>query len=477
MRMQGTAGWLVSLAVLIGCGGSGTPAPRAPAGAAPEATATEVACNPGPDVADHGALSWFHDDYAAALACARAQGKPLVIDMWAPWCHTCLSMKHTVLVDPGLAPLADRFVWLAIDTDKESNAAVTASFPPVAWPTFFVVSPDDETIQSRHVGGASVRQFREVLGEGERAYLDDKAGSLPANAPVRLVRDAHRAEAARDWDRADELYGEALSAAPADWPRRPDVLVSRIGVLYKKGDYRACTAMGAAQAEHTGRAASSADFAYYAMACAEALAEESGDRTAIEPLIAHLFERVSSVVDDATTPLSVDDRADALRILREMKELLGDETAARALAERQRRMIDDAMSQARTPFAAMTFAWPASEVYVYLGVAAELVPVLDKMVRDLPEEYDPPYRLAWVLLEMGEFERALGYAEKAAALAYGPRKARVQGLVATIHGERKDAAAQRTALEAVLATWRGLPATQQNAGAIAQVEKQLAELK
>jgi tetratricopeptide (TPR) repeat protein len=160
-----------------------------------------------------------------------------------------------------------------------------------------------------------------------------------------------------------------------------------------------------------------------------------------------------------------------------MKELLGDETAARALATRQRAMIDEAMAAAKTPFAAMTFAWPASEVYVYLGVAAELVPVLEKMVADLPEEYDPPYRLAWVLLQTGEFDRALGYAEKAVALAYGPRKARVQGLVASIHGERKDTAAQRAALEAVLETWRSLPASQQNAGAIEQVQKQLAASK
>jgi thiol-disulfide isomerase/thioredoxin len=480
--MQGAVGRsyaalvLMAMAALAGCGGAGSAAPGARAEAQP-ATAAEPGCDPGPDAAHDGPLSWFHDDYGAALRCARVQGKPLVVDMWAPWCHTCLSMKHTVLIDPGLVPFADRFVWLAIDTDKEANAAVTAKFPPVAWPTFFVVSPDDETIQARHVGAASVRQFREMLGEGERAYLDDKAGTLPEGSPVRLVRDAHRAEARRDWDAADALYGQALTAAPTDWPRRPDVLVSRIGVLYKKGDYQACMALGAAQAQHTGRAASAADFAYYAMACAQASAQQTGDARAIHPLISQLFARLSSVVGDPGTPLSVDDRADALRILREMKVLLGDEPAARSLALRQRAMIDAAMKAAPTPFAAMTFAWPASEVYVYLGVPGELVPVLEKMVADLPEEYDPPHRLGWVLLQMGELDRALSYAERAVALAYGPRKARVQGLLVSIHRARDDGPAQRAALEAVLATWRSLPESQQNAGAIEQAEQQLAELR
>ncbi|HUH00864.1 MAG TPA: hypothetical protein VML75_02650, partial [Kofleriaceae bacterium] len=95
------------------------------------------------------------------------------------------------------------------------------------------------------------------------------------------------------------------------------------------------------------------------------------------------------------------------------------------------------------------------------------------MVADLPEEYDPPHRLGWVLLQMGELERALGYAERAVALAYGPRKARVQGLLVSIHRARNDGPAERAALEAVLATWRSLPESQQNAGAIEQAEEQL----
>ena len=55
-----------------------------------------------------GPIQWLHDDWIAALVKAREENKPLVVDVWAPWCHTCLSMKHYVLSDPSMASFADR---------------------------------------------------------------------------------------------------------------------------------------------------------------------------------------------------------------------------------------------------------------------------------------------------------------------------------------------------------------------------------
>jgi len=50
-----------------------------------------------------GVLAWIEDDYPAALACAKARKLPLVLDLWAPWCHTCLSMMSTVFTDRSFA--------------------------------------------------------------------------------------------------------------------------------------------------------------------------------------------------------------------------------------------------------------------------------------------------------------------------------------------------------------------------------------
>src|SRR5690349_360557 len=74
-----------------------------------------------------GAIAWYEDDLAAAVKCATARKVPIVVDEWAPWCHTCISMKTVVFSDPALAPVADRFVFLSADTDKEVNADIVGA--------------------------------------------------------------------------------------------------------------------------------------------------------------------------------------------------------------------------------------------------------------------------------------------------------------------------------------------------------------
>src|SRR5574338_234317 len=114
-----------------------------------------------------GPLAWIEDDYASALACAREKKVPLVLDLWAPWCHTCLSMQTTVFTDPAFAADAPKFVFAALDTDREGNASAVGKFPPSAWPTFYVIG-NDEAVLARFVGAASVTQFRDFLASGAR---------------------------------------------------------------------------------------------------------------------------------------------------------------------------------------------------------------------------------------------------------------------------------------------------------------------
>src|SRR5437763_15388983 len=56
-----------------------------------------------------GPITWIVDDYPKALACARQRKMPLVLDLWAPWCHTCLSMQSTVFQDASFGTDAARF--------------------------------------------------------------------------------------------------------------------------------------------------------------------------------------------------------------------------------------------------------------------------------------------------------------------------------------------------------------------------------
>jgi thiol:disulfide interchange protein DsbD len=58
---------------------------------------------------DH--LAWsFHQDELAAIAHARAQGKPVIIDFWADWCTACKELDKTAWADPRVQAAAGRFV-------------------------------------------------------------------------------------------------------------------------------------------------------------------------------------------------------------------------------------------------------------------------------------------------------------------------------------------------------------------------------
>ncbi|RMH44199.1 MAG: thioredoxin family protein [Deltaproteobacteria bacterium] len=456
------AAW-AAVAAAAACRDRPAASPRAATHRAPAPAAT-AATSPG--AAADGPLSWRRDDYAGALAEARRRKLPLFVDLWAEWCHTCLSMKHTVLRDPSLAPYADRFVWLALDTDRPGNAPALAKLPVSVWPTLYVVRADDEAILARHLGAASVRDLRALLDDALQAADDGDAAAL--------ARAGDRAAAAGDHATAAARYAEAIARAPADWPRRAPVLVAYLAELARAGDPGACVDLALARAGDTGRTAAAADFLDRAADCADALPAGDPRRRQLATVA---IARLAALVADADAPLSVDDRADAMRVLRGYAARIGDAAAARRWAKRERALLDEAARTAGDPYLASTYNWPRLEVYMALDAVAELVPDLEASARALPHLYDPPYRLAQALHHLGRHDDALAAAERALERVYGPRKANVLSLIADIHEARGDRAAARAAVEALVAHWESLPDGQRRPDRLAAARKRLAELR
>jgi len=472
---------LLAIAILLAACDKKPPADHAePAAAKPAApVAAHEPGAPDPCGKAHAegaeAMPWISDDLPAALACAKLRKVPVVVDLWAPWCHTCLSMQSTVFTDPSFKPDVARFVFAALDTDKEVNAAAVAKYPPSAWPTFYVIGPDATTRQpdavlARFVGAASLAQFHAFLEAGVKAQQGGAAG-----ADARLLG-AERALAVKDLATGEQELVAALAQAPAGWPRRPDALTSLISTKRKRKDLAGCLDVAARSMDDTGNAAAATDFIVIAMACTEELKDDPAATERIKQLREHAAARLAKLVADPGAPLSVDDRSDALATLREVLDVLGKPADARATAETQRALLEDAAAKAPTPMAAMTYNWQRCEVSVYVGKPLEMVAALEKSARDLPLEYDPRARLGWIYLKADKLPEAAKWTDEALGMVYGPRKARVLAQRVEIATKQHDKATARRYQQDTVKLWESLPPGQASPDSLAKAREALAQL-
>jgi tetratricopeptide (TPR) repeat protein len=467
--------FLVPAALLLAAGC----APAAPAQSAPDdahakaaAPAAGDGAKPAPSTqrtppADSPPLAFIEDDLPAAVARARAEKKALFVDAWAPWCHTCLSMKSYVLVDPSLRPLAERVVFAAIDTDRPESAGFLERHKMSFWPTFFVIDPARDEVLAYWPGAASARELK-ALVEDALVVMD---ASAPAGDPRRLLAQASSARAAGEHKRAIGLYDEILGKTDASFARRDDAIVGKLYALAGSGDAPACARFGEENVAKVRGSAAPADFASTLLSCASKLPKGAAQDSARRAAIARLEELVQKPPAES----SVDDRADALSILASGLSDRGDAEGARAAHEKRLALMEKAAAEAKTPEMAATYDYGRAVSYVALGRPEEAVRMLEQREKEMPKSYDPPARLAGVLFRMGRLEEALRANGRALALAYGPRRLGYLKLRAEIQGKMGDRAAQIATLREEVAGYEALARGQASETALADARRRLAE--
>jgi tetratricopeptide (TPR) repeat protein len=430
------------------------------------------------ELAPKGKPTWFENDYQGALAKARSRKVPLFVDASAVWCHTCLAMRAYVLEDPALDDQGlDRhsFVWLSFDVERPENAAVAARYPANVLPTFFVVDPANESVHGRWEGAASVDQMREFLRDSRRSIELSHAGSLAPDDPLALLLAGHRAAMNGDHAIAARFFDAALEKAPPTWPRRSDALLALVASLERSEKFEACVELGLSTLEGNalGRSSTLADFAGNVLDCADRVPPGSDSAAAARRLVS---AKLHEVALDPLAPMSPDDRGDALRMVWAAEEALGSPDRAREAARERLIVLEAGVRGAPNPAVASTYDGARMETLVYLGRAQEAVAFLTQRERELPNDYNPPHRLAVAYQALGDGANALAAIDRAIAKAWGARKARLYDKRVDILLAQGSKDAAKATLKASLAHLRSLPAGQRKPALEAAAETRLKSL-
>ena len=417
-------------------------------------------------VAPASPIVFLEDDYASAETKAKTEGKLVFVDVWAPWCHTCLSMKHGVLDSPVVASHGSGFVFASLDGDKDENAEFLARYPVKVWPTLFAIDPVTRDAVAMYGGSLSATELAGFLDQAQAAH----SSSGPDPDLAKALAAAHAAFSSKNLAEAERLY---TAAAARPWARRNEALIGAMRAFSAAKDFPACGAFGLAHLRDVSGTSSPADFVDDLRTCAQ----QSTDLDLKERIESLTLERLRALADQAHEGASVDDRADLLDMLADAEAKAGNKTRARAAEELRVSILEEAATKAGSPEGSRVFDYERMGAYLALGRGEDAVKLFEGRVHDFPDSYEAWARLASTLHAVGRDKDALAAVEKAVTLAYGPRKLRYLGLRAEIQRGLGDLDGAVASLEEEVRGAKALPTGQRDDARIEDAEGRLARAK
>lgn len=406
---------------------------------------TVVAVAPGACHRAAKAPESIEDDYARALAEAQKRKLPLFVDVWASWCHTCMSMKQYVLPQPELTKLADSFVWLSIDSERAQNRAFLKRFPSKFLPTLWVIEAAHQTPLLKWIGVATPEELSLVLTQAAA----DATHPTPANAknddPTALWLRGNRASAAGDGDGAIALYQQALTVAPAQWPLRART-AETLSMRLMEGDrHEQVFALAVREGPQLKDGTARLNVVLNGIDAGGESGAAQKDPAAWKQLV-QLGARIASAPEQ---PILLDDRSS---LLLSLVTALHDSDPAQAqqLAAAWSKLLEAEAARAPTPAARRVWDAHRLEAFMALGQTEKAVPMLQQSEHEQPSDFNPPARLARAYLTLGKLPEARAAIARALPLCDGPRKLRLYMLEADILVAASDRAGARDALREAL---------------------------
>jgi len=375
-------------------------------------------------------------------------------------------MRAFVLADPALTSHAGQFVWLELNTDLTENWEALQKHEADALPTYLVVDPKDEKVALRWTGSFTVPQAETFLEEARQKLRGGAAPATPAEAALDRADGLY---GARDYAGAAAGYREALAAAPAGWPRY-NRAVEALLFSYQSTDAHAQAVTLAREA--LPRVAGTPSALVVGVGGLDSALELPKDDNARAAAIAELEAALRQALADPKIVAAADDRSGAYVSLLGARRRAGDAAGAKRVAGEWAAFLEDQAGRAKSPDQRAVFDSHRLSAYLELGEPARAIPMLEASAKDLPEDYNPPNRLARAYAAMKQWDKALAASSQAAALASGRAKLRVLSARASLLQDKGDAAAVRQTYDEAIAFGESLPEAERPLKQIEQLKKQ-----
>ena len=449
----------LSLSLLLAACSPAKPSVEAVEAAAPAAPSDTS----GVSVPSTATISFREGDFEGALEEARKSNKLLFVDGWAPWCHTCLSMRETVFPSPALSSYSSAYVFVEIDTDRPESTRFVGSHAMRVWPTFFVIDPRTREVIASYGGSMSVEETASFLGRGLSAAKDPGPGYAERGA-------AHRALLAGNADLAIEQYRKAISVLDSGHKR--EAVSGLLRAFSTKKDAGGCAMAGLEHADSVVGSSAQVDVLLHLLRCA-------GDAPADLKTRGEAFvsERLPKLVGSPPDGASIDDRSDAMGAWAGLLKKQGKDAEAIGVQRQRIAMLEAAAKSADSPEHQQVFDYERMLAYLAADRGEDALAMFRQRTTELPTSYEAFARYGYTLLELGRAEEALDPIERALELAYGPRRLRYFAMKSKALLKLGRTADAKAVLQQEVDAWKALPLGHFDQAKVDEAQTRLAALK
>ena len=177
--MNHQAVWVCALVGLMLCWGCEIGTETPPGGTAPPPSHAAGAFDGSANSRVARGNLKFIEGFEAGSARAAGQSKPMLVFFTAEWCHFCHQMAKEAFTHPQVVSLADHFVCILVDADREPE--VCRQFQVTGYPTIQFLSPRGVPLE-RIVGKKPGRQLMMAMQSALQnvARRDDAAEKAQA---------------------------------------------------------------------------------------------------------------------------------------------------------------------------------------------------------------------------------------------------------------------------------------------------------